>query len=165
MLLKVGFDGGVEFGDAVEDAASNGVVGDQAEEPFDEIDPGGRCRGEVKVKAGVALEPGPDLGVLVGRVVVDDQMQIEQFRGVAVDGAQKAQKLLMAMAAHAFADHLAGGDVERGEQGRRPMALVVVGHRAGAALLQRQSRLGAVERLDLALLVDRKHSALSGGSR
>ena len=72
--------------------------------------------GEVKVKAGVALEPGPDLGVLVGRVVVDDQMQIEQFRGVAVDGAQKAQKLLMAMAAHAFADHLAGGDAERGDR-------------------------------------------------
>jgi hypothetical protein len=32
VLLEVGFDGGVEFGDAVEDATSNGVVGDQAEE-------------------------------------------------------------------------------------------------------------------------------------
>src|SRR5208283_2032955 len=43
---------------------------------------------------------------------------------------------------------------------RRPVSLVVVGHRAGAALLQRKSRLGAVERLDLALLVDRKHQRL-----
>ena len=67
-----------------EDAASNGVVGDQAEKPFDEIDPGRRCRGEAKVEARVALEPSLNLGVLVGRVVVDDEMQIERFGGVAV---------------------------------------------------------------------------------
>ena len=39
--------------------------------------------------------------------------------------------------------------VERGEQGGRAVALVVVGHGAGPALLERQARLGAVERLDL----------------
>jgi hypothetical protein len=33
-------------------------------------------------------------------------------------------------------------------------SLVVVGHRSGPALLHGQTRLGAVERLDLALLVD-----------
>ena len=49
MLLQVGFDCGLEFGDAAEDAAADGVVGDQAEEPFDQIDPRGRCRGEVEV--------------------------------------------------------------------------------------------------------------------
>src|SRR5208337_212459 len=113
-------------------AAADGVAGDQAEEAFDQIDRGGRCRGEVEVKAGVALEPSLDLGVLVRCVVVDDEMQIERFGGVAVDGAQEAQELLMAMAAHAFADHLPGGDVERRKQGRRPVSLVVVGHRAGA---------------------------------
>jgi hypothetical protein len=32
-----------------------------------------------------------------------------------------------------------------------------VGHRASTALLERQARLGAVERLDLALLVNRKN--------
>ena len=32
-----------------------------------------------------------------------------------------------------------------------------MGHGLGAALLQRQARLGAVERLDLALFVDRQH--------
>ena len=93
MSFQVGIDCGLEFGDAVEDAASNGVIGDQAEEPFDQIDPGGRCRGEVEVEAGMALEPSLDLGVLVGRVVVDDEMQIERFEGVAVDGAQEAQEL------------------------------------------------------------------------
>src|SRR6516165_6885020 len=103
VLLQVGFDCGLEFSNAAEDAAADGVAGDQAEEAFDQIDPGGRSRGEVEVEAGVALEPSLDLGVLVGRVVVDDEMQIEAFRRIAVDGAQEAQELLMAMAAHAFA--------------------------------------------------------------
>ena len=47
--------------------------------------------------------------------------------------------------------------VESRKQGRGAVALVVVRHRAGAALLHRQARLGAVERLDLALFIDRQH--------
>src|SRR3954471_19938988 len=42
-----------------------------------------------------------------------------------------------------------------------PWALVIMGHGAGAALLQRQAGLGAVKRLDLALLVDRQHHRMS----
>ena len=49
---------------------------------------------------------------------------------------------------------------KRGEQRGRAVALVVVGHRAGAALLHRQAGLGAVERLDLALLVHRQHDRM-----
>src|SRR5258707_8728785 len=36
----------------------------------------------------------------------------------------------------------------------------VMGHRAGAPFLDRQPGLGAVERLDLALLIDRKHDRM-----
>ena len=79
MLLQVGFDGGLEFGHASEHAAADGVVGDQGEEALDQVDPGGGSRREVEAEAGVALEPSPDLGVLVGSVVVDDQIQIEPF--------------------------------------------------------------------------------------
>ena len=64
------------------------------------------------------------------------------------------------MALHALADDLAGGDIERREQGRRSMALVIVGQGSGAPFLHRQTRLRAVERLDLALLVERKHQRL-----
>jgi hypothetical protein len=42
-----------------------------------------------------------------------------------------------------------------GQQRRRAVTLVVVGHRPGPARLHRQARLSAVEDLDLALLVDR----------
>ena len=64
---------------------------------------------------------------------------------------------------HAAADHLAFEDVQRGEQRRRAVALVIVRHRAALAGLQRQAGLGAVERLDLALLVDRRTTAWPGG--
>jgi hypothetical protein len=37
-----------------------------------------------------------------------------------------------------------------------------VGHRSGATLLHRQTGLGAVERLDLALLIDRENDGMGG---
>ena len=107
----------------------------------------------------MALASRLDLRVFVSGVVVDDEMEIELFRNVAVDGAQEAQEFLMTMARHAFTDDLAGGDVERRKQWSSSRA-ACTGHRAGAALLQQQSRLRAIERLDLTLLVDRKHQRL-----
>ena len=77
-----------------------------------------------------------------------------------LDGVEEADELLMAVALHVAADDGAVEHVERGEQRRGAVALVVVGHGAGAALLHRQARLGAVERLDLALLVDRQHDGM-----
>ena len=61
-------------------------------------------------------------------------------------GVEEADELLMPVALHVAADHGAVEDVEGGEQGRRAVALVVVGHGAGAAFLHRQAGLGAVER-------------------
>ena len=77
-----------------------------------------------------------------------------------LDGVEEADELLMAVALHVAADDRAVEHVERGEQRRRAVPLVVVGHGAGAALLHRQAGLGAVERLDLALLVDREHDGV-----
>ena len=78
-------------------------------------------------------------------------------RHLALDAVEEADELLMAVALHVLADDRAVEHVERGEQRRRAVPLVVVGHGAGAALLHRQAGLGAVERLDLRLLVDRQH--------
>ena len=60
----------------------------------------------------------------------------------------------MAMALHVAANHGSVEHVEGREQRCRAVALVIMGHGSKAALLQRQARLGAVERLDLALLVN-----------
>src|SRR5215213_370833 len=68
----------------------------------------------------------------------------------------------MAMALHALANDLALKDIERREQGGDTMAFVIMGHGASAPLLHRQTRLGAIKRLNLALLVDRQYNGVVG---
>src|SRR5262245_66255118 len=99
------------------------------------------------------LEPALDRGGLMGGVVVEDEMQIEIGGGLSIDQPEEAQELPVPMARQARADDLAVQHAESGEQGGGAVALVVVGHGAGAALLHGQSGLRAIERLDLALLV------------
>ena len=79
-----------------------------------------------------------------------------------LDGVEEADELLVPVALHIAADDGAVEDVEGREQCRRAMTLVVVGHRPGAALLHRQAGLGAVERLDLALFIDREDDGMGG---
>jgi hypothetical protein len=86
-------------------------------------------------------------------------VQLEIGRRLFVDLLEKPQEFPAAMAGHAIADDHAGEHVERREQRGSAVTLVIVGHRAGPALLHRQSRLGAVERLDPALLVDTRGCA------
>ena len=61
------------------------------------------------------------------------------------------------MAGQTFADDFAGRDVERGKQRRGAIALIIMGHGSGAAFLRRQARVGPVECLNLAFLVDGQH--------
>jgi hypothetical protein len=98
--------------------------------------------------------------VFVRGVVVDDDVDGLVARHSGVDDIEEADELLMAMALHALADDLAFEHIEGSEQGRGAVTLVIVGHRAGATLLHRQAGLGAVERLDLALLINRQHDGV-----
>src|SRR6516225_8523846 len=100
-------------------------------------------------KAGVTIEPRANLGVLVGGVVVEDNVDDAAGWYLCFDRIEKANELLMAVTLHAAADDLAFQHVERGEQGGCAVPLVVMGHRSAAALFHRQARLGAVKRLDL----------------
>ena len=70
-------------------------------------------------------------------------------RDLGLDGIQEADELLMPMTLHAAPDHLAVEDVEGGEQCGGAVPLVIMCHRPAAPRLDRQARLGAVERLDL----------------
>ena len=107
-------------------------------------------------------QPGLYLSVPVGGVVVDDRMDQLARRHLAFDGIEEADELLVPVSLHAATDHRTLQHVQCGEQRRRSMAFVVVGHGAAAAGFQRQSRLGTVERLDLALFVDRQHHRMGG---
>ena len=46
----------------------------------------------------MALKPAPHGGVLVGRIIVSDQVDFEMRRGIAVDLVQEPDELLMAVA-------------------------------------------------------------------
>ncbi len=67
-------DGGLEVDDGVEDATLEPSPGEFGEEAFDGVEPGTGCRHEVEGPAWMAVEPGADLRVLVGGVVVEDGM-------------------------------------------------------------------------------------------
>ena len=140
-----------------EHAAFELALGELGEQGLDRVQPGARGGGEVEDPARVPGQPAPHFGVLVGAVVVEDDVDHLARRHGALDGVEEAEELLVPVALHALADDRAVEDIEGREQRGRAVPLVIMGHGLGAALLQRQARLGAVERLDLALFVDRQH--------
>ena len=73
-------------------------------------------------------------------------------RHFTLDGIEKADEFLLPVALHAAPDDFAFQDIEGGEQGGGAVALVVVGHGGAASFLHRQTGLGAIRGLDLALL-------------
>ena len=157
MLLDVALDGGLQIDDGMEDAALQALSGQGGEEILDGVEPGSRCRCEMEDPAGMTLEPGHDLGMFVRAIVVEDDMDHLTGRHLAFDGVEKADELLVTVLLHTTTDDRAVENVEGGEQGGGAVALVIVGHRLAFAGLERQAGLGAVERLDLGLLVDREH--------
>jgi hypothetical protein len=98
--------------------------------------------------------------MLVGCVVVDDSVDCLACRHLRLDGIEESDELLMAMMLHIASDDGAVENVEGGEQRGRAVTLIVVCHRPGAALLHRQAGLSAVERLDLAFLIDREDDGM-----
>ena len=61
------------------------------------------------------------------------------------------------MARPAFPDDEARLNVQHREERSRGVLLVIVGHVGGAPLLERQPRIGSVDRLNLKLLIDAGH--------
>lgn len=78
-----------------------------------------------KWKRGVCLEPTLYGWCLMGGIVVNDQMEIEGGQDLMINQREKAQELSVSMSGHAGADNLAVQRVERREQGRGAVALVV----------------------------------------
>ena len=143
-----------------EDAALQSSLGELCEESLDGVEPGCRSWGEVEGPARMPCQPLAHLRMLVGCVVVDDGVDRLLGRHLRFDGIEEADELLVPVSLHVAADDGAVKDVEGGEQRGCAVAFVVVGHRSGAAWLHRQTRLGAVERLDLALLIDRENDGM-----
>ena len=128
VLGQVVLDGGGELAHATKQTAANPWVGEVAKESLHHLQlrrGGGR---EIEVKSLVAPQPAFHFGVLVRGVVVHDQ-------------TQKPQPLLGGMSGQAGSDHAAVECMERRQERRRAVALVVVRHRLAG--------LRAIESLDL----------------
>ena len=95
--------------------------------------------------------------MFMGGIVVENDVDRLAGGHLALDGIEEADEFEVAVALHAAADHRAVEYAGGSEQGGGAVPLVVVRHGLAASRLDRQSGLGAVERLDLALLVNRQH--------
>ncbi len=157
MLPKVVVDGGFQIVDAGVTAPADALCRDLGKEAFDQVEPGRACWREVQLEARVLRQPCPDLGRLVGGVVVVHEMHVARLEDSAVDAAQKAQEFPGPVARQAFADDHARLHIECCKQRGCAVALVIVGHRLRPAFLERQSQLGPVKRLNLRPLVNEKH--------
>ena len=132
-------------------ASFEALPSELGEEAFHGIEPGAGGRREVERPPRMFGEPGQHLRMFVGGIIVEDGVDHLAGRDGPLDGCDEADELLMPMARHAAADDLAFEHAERGEQGRRAVARLL-SMREGCAFppLQRKTRLGPVERLDLA---------------
>jgi hypothetical protein len=154
--IDVVTDGGDHLFEILEDSAADLVCGQIAKEALDHIEPGGGGGREAHVETPVAGKLALHAWMLVGRVVVADEVDLFLFLYRFVDHTQEAQPFLMAMPLLAEPIDFTSRGIEGGEQGGCAIALVIVRHSCATALLQRQTGLCVVQGLNLALLVDGK---------
>src|SRR5579863_1178219 len=150
-------NGILQFDGAAVDAAADLFFGESGEPTFDQVQPRGRSRREVQVKARPFGQPAPDQLGFVGAIVVQDEMDLEFLRHVAVNGVEKLAELARAMAAMQLAQHTATGDIESGKQAGSAVALVIMAAALDLSRTHRQQGRGTVQRLNLALLVYAQH--------
>src|SRR5947209_9286400 len=93
-------------------------------------------------------------------VVVHHQVDLKPLRNIGIDVVEEAQELLMAMAPVAVADGDSARYIQGRKQRRHTMPLVIVRLSCRYAWSERQDRLGAIQRLDLALFIDAQHDRM-----
>ena len=119
--------------------------GQLGEEGLDRVQPRARGRGEVEGPARMPLQPGHDLRVLVGAVVVQDRVHQLAGRDRGLDRVQEADELLVPVPLHAPAQHRAVQHVERREQRGGAVAFVVVGRGRRLRSTAAEGRDGGLE--------------------
>ena len=129
------------------------LFGEQTEPALHQVQPGGTGGREMNMEAGPLGEPVPDQRRLVGGVVVGNQVHVQLGGHLGLYGIEKLAELQGPVAAVALANHLTGPGIQSGEEGRGAVAHVIMGAPLGLARTQGQKRPGAVQGLDLGLLV------------
>src|SRR5512133_2814077 len=121
LRVAVGFgdeamNGSLQLDDRAEHAALQASSGELGEEALDGVEPRGGGRRVVEDEARMPAEPRHHLGMLVGGVVVEDDVHHFADRHLRLDGIEEAEELLVPMTRHAASDYGAFEDVQGGEQ-------------------------------------------------
>jgi hypothetical protein len=154
------FNGKHQIRYATEHATPNTFAGDLPKPPFNKVKPRRRSRREVAMKTGMLFQPCLDLGMIVRAIVVQDHMDREALGSCTVYLPQKLPEFDVAMPRITRADDLSLQHIQRREQARGAVALVIVRHRPAATFLHRQAGLRPVQRLYLRLLIHTQNNGL-----
>ncbi len=105
------------LGDGGAGAAADGLLRDDVEPDLDLVEPGGMGGSEVEMAAGPGGQPALDPSMLVGAMVVDDEVDVEVWGHVGINVFEEARELPVAVARLAWGQDPAGGDVQGGKEG------------------------------------------------
>src|SRR5258708_13848766 len=107
-----------------------------------------------------ARQPALDDRMLMGGVIIQNDVNALAQRNFAVDLFEKFQPLAMGVFLGSVSDDFARQVIQRGKESDGAVARVIVGLSTDMSFAQRQTRLTALQRLDLALLVTTEHHCL-----
>ena len=117
------------------------------------------------MESGPLRQPGSDFGVLVGSIIIDDQVYVQVLRHGLLDLMQETQELLVQMTRLALGDRLYPRHIQAGEQGYGVVSDVVLRDPLDVAYAHGQQRLGPIQCLALRFSSKQTTIALSGGFR
>src|SRR5512132_4333389 len=95
--------------------------------------------------------------MLVGGVVIQDQVNVQRTWDFRFNLFQKSEPFLMPMPRRPLGQNLAVEIVQSSEERDRAMPIIVVRPRADSSLFERQARLRAFQSLTLALFITAQH--------
>src|SRR3546814_1511710 len=100
MLLYKAVDGGLEIYDGMKDAVFQPAPCELGEKALDGIEPCARRRDEVEGPTRMPGQPGADLRLLVGRIIVEDDVAGLVSGHLGFDRVQEPDELLMPVPLH-----------------------------------------------------------------
>ena len=109
------------------------------------------------------IQPFPDCGMLVCRIVIADQVQLLVLRCLTINLAQELQPLNVAVPLLALPDHCPVQHIECGKQSGCAMTLVIMCLSLNLSRAKLQFRLGPIKSLNLGLFVNRQNQCIIRG--
>src|SRR5260370_27193686 len=101
------FNSGNQIGHAGKGTAADALARDFSKPTLDQIEPGTAGGSEMQVETRMARKPFAHVNRAMSAGVINNQMEIEFGRCLPLDGVEKFNELLSAMARFAFADNFA----------------------------------------------------------